>query len=103
MGRRERVLEVVGVSTESWECAARSAVAEARSCVRELRGAEIIRQDVIVDDGTITGYRVRLAVSYDPGLEAGPFEEPAQHGRRRFTSAASSGPALSAGSGLDAG
>ncbi len=59
-----RVTEVVGVSSDSWEQAARNAVEVVGSSVRELRIAEVIRQDVTIDDGGITGFRVRLGVSF---------------------------------------
>jgi flavin-binding protein dodecin len=57
------------VSSESWEAAASSAVATAAKTVRDLRIAEVLRQDVVIEDGAITGYRVRLALSfkYDSG------------------------------------
>jgi dodecin len=32
--------------------------------VRELRIAEVIRQDVTIEHGWVTGYRVRLAISF---------------------------------------
>lgn len=59
-----RITEVIGVSTESWEAAARSAVETAAATVRELRVAEVLRQDVTIENGRITGYRVRLAISF---------------------------------------
>lgn len=59
-----RVTEVIGTSTESWEAAARSAVETAASTVRELRVAEVVRQDVTIEDGRVTGYRIRLAISF---------------------------------------
>jgi dodecin len=59
-----RVTEVIGVSTESWEAAARSAVETAGTTVRDLRIAEVLRQDVTVQDGGIVNYRVRLAISF---------------------------------------
>lgn len=59
-----RVTEVIGTSPESWEAAARNAVETAASTVRELRVAEVLRQDVTIEDGRITGYRVRLAISF---------------------------------------
>lgn len=59
-----RVTEVIGTSTESWEAAARSAVETAAGTVRELRVAEVLRQDVTIENGRITGYRVRLAISF---------------------------------------
>ena len=59
-----RVTEVIGVSEESWEAAARNAVETAAGTVRELRIAEVIRQDVTIENGRITAYRVRLALSF---------------------------------------
>jgi len=64
-----RVTDVIGVSSESWEAAARNAVQKAANTVRDLRVAEVVRQDVVIENGQISGYRVRLALSfkYDSG------------------------------------
>ena len=64
-----RVTEVVGVSSESWEDAARVAVETAAKSVRELRIAEVVRQDLTIQDGAVLNYRVRLGISFkfDPG------------------------------------
>ena len=64
-----RVTEVIGVSTESWEAAARTAVETAAKTVRDLRVAEVCRQDLTIENGTVTSYRVRLSISfkYDTG------------------------------------
>lgn len=59
-----RVTEVIGVSTEGWEAAARSAVETAAKTVRDLRIAEVTRQDVTIEDGKVTSYRVRLSISF---------------------------------------
>lgn len=59
-----RVTEVVGVSSESWEQAARNAVETVAGSVRDLRVAEVVRQDVTIEDGKISGFRVRLDVSF---------------------------------------
>jgi flavin-binding protein dodecin len=59
-----RVTEVIGTSTESWEAAARSAVETAAASVRELRVAEVVRQDVTIENGQVTAFRVRLALSF---------------------------------------
>jgi flavin-binding protein dodecin len=59
-----RVTEVIGVSSESWEAAARSAIQTASKTVRDLRIAEVLRQDVTVGDGDELNYRVRLAISF---------------------------------------
>jgi hypothetical protein len=64
-----RVTEVIGVSSESWEAAARTAVETAAKSVRDLRVAEVVRQDLTIENGQVTGYRVRLGISfkYDSG------------------------------------
>lgn len=59
-----RVTEVIGVSSESWEQAARNAVETAAKTVRDLRVAEVLRQDVTVENGSLVNYRVRLAISF---------------------------------------
>jgi dodecin len=59
-----RVTEVIGVSTESWEAAARHAVETAGSSIRDLRVAEVIRQDLTIENGNVTGFRVRLGISF---------------------------------------
>ena len=59
-----RVTEVIGVSSESWEAAARSAVTTAAKSVRDLRIAEVVRQDVTVADGGVVSFRCRLAISF---------------------------------------
>jgi flavin-binding protein dodecin len=59
-----RVTEVIGVSSESWEAAARSAVETAGKSIRDLRVAEVLRQDVTLENGALTNYRIRLAISF---------------------------------------
>ena len=59
-----RVTEVIGTSSESWEAAARSAVEIAGKSIRDLRVAEVLRQDVVIEDGQVKGFRVRLGISF---------------------------------------
>jgi flavin-binding protein dodecin len=59
-----RVTEVIGVSSESWEAAARTAVETAAKSVRDLRIAEVLRQDVTIGEGGVVNFRVRLAISF---------------------------------------
>jgi dodecin len=59
-----RVPEVIGVSSNSWEDAARAAVETAAKSVRDLRIAEVIRQDVTIENGKVATYRVRLGLSF---------------------------------------
>jgi dodecin len=64
-----RVTEVIGVSSDSWEAAARNAVETAAKTVRDLRIAEVIREDVTIENGQVSAFRVRLGISfkYDTG------------------------------------
>jgi dodecin len=59
-----RVTEVIGVSPDSWDAAARNAVETAAKTVRDLRVAEVVRQDVTIQDGAVVNYRVRLGMSF---------------------------------------
>jgi flavin-binding protein dodecin len=59
-----RVTEVIGVSTDSWDGAAKNAVETAAKSVRDLRIAEVVRQDVSIEDGKVKNFRVRLAISF---------------------------------------
>ena len=59
-----RVTEVIGTSSDSWEEAAKNAVETAGESVRELRIAEVLRQDVTIADGKIAEFRIRLGISF---------------------------------------
>ena len=59
-----RVTEVIGTSSNSWEDAARNAVKVAAKSLRDLRIAEISKLDVKIEDGKITQFRARLALSF---------------------------------------
>jgi flavin-binding protein dodecin len=59
-----RVTELVGVSSESWEDAARNAIETAAKTLRDLRIGEAHRFDITIEDGKVTSYRVRLNVSF---------------------------------------
>jgi flavin-binding protein dodecin len=59
-----RVTEVIGTSTEGWAEAARNAVETAAKSVRDLRIAEVVREDVTIENGAVKNYRVRLAIGF---------------------------------------
>ena len=59
-----RVIDVVGTSTSSWEEAAATAITTASQSVRDLRVAEVIRQDVHIGDGGELVYRTKLQLSF---------------------------------------
>lgn len=59
-----KIIEVVGTSPTSWEKAAAAAVERAASTLRDLRIAEVVEQDLVITDGKVEAYRVRLKVSF---------------------------------------
>lgn len=59
-----RVVELIGSSSESWEEAARNAVREASKAYNDLRVAEVVEMDVLIEDGTIIAFRTKLRLSY---------------------------------------
>ena len=59
-----KVIELVGTSTESWENAARGAVERAAQSLRDLRVAEIIEQDLVIEEGKVTAYRTKMKLSF---------------------------------------
>ncbi len=58
------VVELIGSSSDSWEEAARNAVREAASTYQDLRVAEVIEMDVLIEDGAIIAFRTKLRLSY---------------------------------------
>jgi flavin-binding protein dodecin len=59
-----KVIELVGTSSESWEKAAAVAVERAAKSLRELRVAEVVELDMVIDDGKVTAYRAKVKVSF---------------------------------------
>jgi dodecin len=59
-----RVTEIIGTSGTSWEDAAAEAIRTAATTIRDLRVAEVVKQDIHLDeDGAIT-YRTKLQLSF---------------------------------------
>lgn len=59
-----KVVEVIGTSPDSWEDAARNAVATAAQTLRDLRIAEVVKQDMKVEDGKVVAFRTRVLLSF---------------------------------------
>ncbi|MGZ3577841.1 MAG: dodecin family protein [Syntrophales bacterium] len=59
-----KIIEIVGTSQKSWEDATRKALATASKSLEDLRIAEVVKQDVTLEDGKITSFRVRLNISF---------------------------------------
>lgn len=59
-----KIIEIVGTSNKSWEDAAKVAVETAAKSLEDLRVAEVVKQDLTVENGKVTSYRIRLTVSF---------------------------------------
>ena len=59
-----KVIEIVGSSSESWEKPANTAIERASRSLRDLRIAEVVEQDLHIEDGKISAYRIRLKISF---------------------------------------
>ncbi len=59
-----KVIELVGTSSESWEKAAAAAVKKAASSLEDLRIAEVVAQDLQIEDGQVRAYRAKVKVSF---------------------------------------
>jgi flavin-binding protein dodecin len=59
-----RIVDVVGVSETSWEDAGRRAVETAAASIRDLRVAEVVKMDMKVDNGKVSAFRTRVALSF---------------------------------------
>ena len=59
-----RVIELVGVSGESWSDAARQAVARASQTLRHITGVEVLKSSAVVKDNAIVEYHVQVKLSF---------------------------------------
>jgi flavin-binding protein dodecin len=59
-----KVVELVGTSTESWEEAAKNAVAKASKSIRDLRIAEVSELDMQLEDDAVIAYRAKVKLSF---------------------------------------
>ncbi len=65
-----KVIEIVGTSADSWEAASTLAIETASASLRDLRVAEVVKQDITIKDGTVDRFRVRLLISFKYELGA---------------------------------
>ncbi len=59
-----RIVDVVGVSEKSWDDAGRRAIETAATSLRDLRVAEVTQMDMKVENGKVTAFRTRVALSF---------------------------------------
>jgi flavin-binding protein dodecin len=59
-----RVTEISATNPESFEAAINEGVNRATSTLRGVEGAWVKDMNVMIDNGSITGYKVNLAVTF---------------------------------------
>ena len=59
-----KVIEVVGVSPDSWSDAARQAVAQASSTIENIVGLDVVHSTAKVSDGLISEYHVNVKLAF---------------------------------------
>jgi len=59
-----KVIEVIGTSATSWEDAAAQAIKTAGETLHDLRVAEVIKQDIHLDEGGGITFRTKLELSF---------------------------------------
>jgi flavin-binding protein dodecin len=59
-----RVTEISAISERGFEDAVRQAIARATKTLRNVEGAWVKDQNVVIEDGNIVGYKVNLEVTF---------------------------------------
>jgi dodecin len=59
-----RVTEIIGTSSTSWENTAAAAIRTAAGTPRDLRVAEVVKQDIHLDEEAAITYRTKLQLSF---------------------------------------
>jgi len=68
-----RVVELIGVSSESWDDAARQALARASETIRHITGLDVLKTSAVVKDGKIVEYHADVKVAFV--VEKGEIEK----------------------------
>ncbi len=69
-----RVIELVGVSAESWSDAAQQAVARASQTLRHITGLDVVKSSAVIRDGKVTEYHVNVRLAFV--VEGSEIEKP---------------------------
>ena len=67
-----KVIELVGVSAEGWDAAARAAVTQASRTIRHIETLEVLRSTGVVREGEIVEYRVEVKLTFRVEDDAEP-------------------------------
>jgi flavin-binding protein dodecin len=62
-----KVIELIGTSSESWEDAAKNAVAEASRTIRHITGVRVVGQTATVEGNAITEFRTNVKLAFVVG------------------------------------
>jgi flavin-binding protein dodecin len=57
------VIQLIGTSTDSWEKAAAVAIETASHTLRDLRVAEVVELDLVIENGKVPACRAKLRLS----------------------------------------
>ncbi len=59
-----KVIELKSSSPKSFEAAIENGIAEASKTIKHIKGAWVAEQEVVVEDGKVTEYRVLIRVTF---------------------------------------
>lgn len=59
-----KVIDVIGTSNDSWEDAAAEALRTVRQTIRDVRVAEVVEQDIHLEESGEITYRSKLQISF---------------------------------------
>ena len=59
-----KIIELVGTSADSWEEAAKNAISTAAKSLKDLRVAEVVKQDIVIEEGKPIIYRTKGSLSF---------------------------------------
>ena len=59
-----KIIKVLGTSAESWEDAAREAVAQASETIDDIHGVEVEDWTATVEDGRIVNYKTTVEIAF---------------------------------------
>ena len=59
-----KVIELIGTSEVSWEDAAKVAIDQATKTLQDLRVAEVVSQDLKIEEGKVVAFRTKVRLSF---------------------------------------
>ncbi len=59
-----KTIDLVGVSTESWDDAAKQALAEAAKTIRAIEGMDVLETSAVVQDNRIAEFHTHVQIRF---------------------------------------